>query len=199
MSIKENMDYVKSELSTQEKFIESLVRVEGVYKKNKKIIYTIIAVVVVIFISYKISGYINEQNLIKSNLAYDRLLKNPDDKESLSILKSTNNNLYEVYRLSNAISLGDSKELSALSTSSVEFVKDIASYEVAISAQDSSAIKKYSLKESALLRDLAIFKDVVEMIKAKDYKNAKLKIGSISKDTPLSKSVDAIKHFLITK
>ena len=50
-----------------------------------------------------------------------------------------------------------------------------------------------------MLRDLAIFKDVVEMIKAKDYKNAKLKIGSISKDTPLSKSVDAIKHFLITK
>ncbi len=34
MSLKENVDYVKDELNTEEKFLESFVKVERFYKKK---------------------------------------------------------------------------------------------------------------------------------------------------------------------
>ena len=43
MSIKENVDYVKEELNSQEKFLESFVKGERFYKKYRTLIFASIA------------------------------------------------------------------------------------------------------------------------------------------------------------
>ena len=47
MSIKENVDYVKEELNSQEKFLESFVKGERFYKKYRTLIFASIAIIVI--------------------------------------------------------------------------------------------------------------------------------------------------------
>ncbi len=52
MSLKDNVDYVKEELNSEEKFLESFVKVERFYNKNKIIIITVIVVLIALVIGF---------------------------------------------------------------------------------------------------------------------------------------------------
>ena len=47
MSIKENVDYVKTGLSSEEKFLESFVKGERFFKKYKTLIFAFVIIIIV--------------------------------------------------------------------------------------------------------------------------------------------------------
>ena len=71
MSIKENVDYIKEELSSQEKFLENFVKGERFYKKYKTLIFAFIAIAILGGIGLVIKNNIDESNKKKENKAVD--------------------------------------------------------------------------------------------------------------------------------
>ena len=69
MSIKENVDYVKEELNSQEKFLESFVKGERFYKKYRTLIFASIAIIVIGAIGLVIKKNVDESNKLEANLA----------------------------------------------------------------------------------------------------------------------------------
>ena len=96
MSIKENVDYIKEELSSQEKFLENFVKGERFYKKYKTLIFAFIAIVILGGIGLVIKNNIDESNKLKANIAFNKVLENSTDTQALEELKNTNEKLYEV-------------------------------------------------------------------------------------------------------
>ena len=105
MSMKENVDYIKQELSTEEKFFEGTVKLERFWKKFKFLIiaFAVIVVSTIVGLSYKSS--MDEQNKIAANEALNLFLKDYKNEAALNDLKVLDAKLYEI-----AIYLKASKE-----------------------------------------------------------------------------------------
>ena len=86
MSIKENVDYVKEELSSQEKFLENFVKGERFYKKYRTLIFAFIAIIVVGSIGTIIKNNMDEANKLEANLAFNKVLQNSNDAQALEEL-----------------------------------------------------------------------------------------------------------------
>ncbi len=93
MSLKENVDFVKNELNSEEKFLESFVKIERFYKKNKALIITAIIVVVVAIIGFSVKNYIDNENKLKANIAFNKFLNDVNNQEALKTLEKTNKKL----------------------------------------------------------------------------------------------------------
>lgn len=97
LALKQNIEYVKESLNSQEQFLGNLIKGEKFFKKHKVTIITII----ILFLAYISFTYINNHskshNLKVSNEAYQELMKNPDNKEAQELLEKTNLNLYSLF------------------------------------------------------------------------------------------------------
>ena len=101
MALKENLDYIKNELNTQEQVLEKFIKSERFIKKYKYIILALILIIIAFF-SYKyISGYIKEKNNKENNEIFLSLIQNPQDENKLKTLKAQNPNLYALFLLNN--------------------------------------------------------------------------------------------------
>ncbi|MFA7090631.1 MAG: hypothetical protein WC149_02130, partial [Arcobacteraceae bacterium] len=96
MSLKDNVDFVKKELDTEEKFLESFVKVERFYKKNKKYLMALVSLLVILLAGYSFKNYINAKNKTESNIAFTQFLNDNNDVAALATLKDTNIRLYNV-------------------------------------------------------------------------------------------------------
>ncbi len=190
---------IKESLINQERFLLGFVQIEKIYKKHKmKIIFIIIALIAGL-IGYKIKGSMDESNLIASNKAYNLLLKNPDDKESLEILKSKNEKLYNIYQVSMALKTNDINELNLLKTNAEDNFKDIINYRLASIKEDTALLEAYSLKQGSLLKEFAMLQLVYKLIEEGKYQDAKDKLVNISATSKLNQYAQILNHFLITK
>ena len=142
MSIKENVDYVKTELSSEEKFLENFVRSERFFKKYKTLILSFIIIVIVGFIGVFIKTKIDESNKFEANLAFNKVLENNNDAKALADLKAKNKDLYEI-----ALYLQAKKEAKIIETN-VPLLKELSKYEVIslfVSVPPVNEIKIHSL------------------------------------------------------
>lgn len=193
MSTKDNIDYIKEELSSEEKFLESFVKVERFYKKYKIVIITI-AIGIVVFAAWStILNYLDGQRKIEANMAFNKLLENPEDKESLEILKVKNKNLYEIVNYMKAKKEGKIAEIN------VEYLKELALYEKALKNSDASAISTLTLNSSFLLKENAIFNKALLETKAGKYAEAKETLSQIPENSKINNLVILLKHFLASK
>ena len=99
MSIKDNVDFVKEELNSEEKFLEGFVKIERFYKKYKLIIITAVVIVVGGIIGYYVSNYFKKQTKLEANIAFNKVLENPNDKAALDTLKEKNKQLFKLQNL----------------------------------------------------------------------------------------------------
>ncbi len=90
MSIKENVDYVKMELSSEEKFLENFVRSERFFKKYKTLIFGIIAALIIGVIVVFVKNIVDESNKLEANIAFKKVLENSNDTQALATLKDKN-------------------------------------------------------------------------------------------------------------
>lgn len=189
MSLKENVDYIKEEISTEETFLEKFLQLEKFYKKYKKAIFGVVAVSFLSFVGVTISNYIKEQNLIQDNIMFNKVLSNSKDNVSLEYLKQNNQKLYKL-----AIYMNNKD-----SSTDLEFLKDLRIYTKAIKENNIDKISSVILHQDFLLKDFAIFNKALIQAENKQYKEAKETLSAISITSNIRELVNMLNHFLLTK
>lgn len=195
MSLKENMDALKEELNSEEKFLESAIKTERFIKRYRK---PLMAGVVSLLLAS--GGAIAYQaytgaKIESSNIAFNALLLNPADTAAEETLKKDNPKLYDVWKLSRGIAQNDPTILESLKNSETFGVSDIASYESAAIKEDMASLDNYTKKQGALYKDLALLELAVNAINQGDVAQAHQKLALIAEDSPVYQVGQALSHY----
>ena len=195
MSLKEDLEMVKDELSSEEKFFEKAVVTEKFVKKYKKaIIGSVVAVVVIVAgdIAYELN---KQRTLASANEALMTLQKDPKNTAALSRLESLSPALHDVWLYSQAVVAQDVKTLEKLQTSKAMLLDDLATYEVAQNTQDVAKLESYAQTQNAIYRDLAQVEAALVYIQKGELTKAHSKLSMISVDSPLANVAKALMHY----
>ena len=193
MSIKENVDYIKEELSSQEKFLESFVKGERFYKKYKTLIFAFIAIAILGGIGLVIKNNIDESNKLKANIAFNKVLQNSTDTQALEELKNTNEKLYEV-----ALFLQAKKENKAVDIN-IPLLKELSKYQVALANKNVDELTNLSMQNDFLLKEFAIFNKALLLSNEGKYDDAKSTLKLIPQTSKAFELANLLNHYLLTK
>lgn len=195
MSLKENMEALKEELNSEEKFFESAVRTERFIKRYQKPLMAGVAALLLFAggaIAYQ--AYANSK-IESSNVAFNTLQSNPTDAEALQTLKNDNPRLYDLWMLSQAIGKNDAAALEALKHSDALGVADIAAYEAAAMKSDKNGLEGYTKMQGALYKDLALVELAVMALQQGNVDEAHKKIALIPEDSPMYPVGRSLSHY----
>lgn len=192
MSIKENVDYIKSELSSEEKLLEGFVKSERFFKKYKNLLIALIVAIVIGSIIYFVKKSFDESNKYESNILLNNYLEKGDEKV-LQSLKDKNNSLYQIALYLKARQDGKSAEIS------LPILKELSEFELAKDKNDIEALDKLSMKGDFLLKDYALFNKALILANEGKYQEAKDTIAKISNDSRTIELVNLLNHYLLTK
>lgn len=195
MSLKENMEALKEELSSEEKFFESAIRTERFVKRYQKPLMAVVAASLL-----AVGGAIGYQaytdtKVESSNAALNLLLVNPADAQAEQTLKNDNPKLYDLWKLSRGIAQNDVTILDGLKNSEAFGVADIASYESAVIKGDPKGLEHYTKQQGALYKDLALLETAVAEINKGNTKAANEKIALIGENSPLYQVAQSLSHY----
>ncbi|WP_419770725.1 MAG: hypothetical protein ACNI3C_02770 [Candidatus Marinarcus sp.] len=193
MSLKENVDFVKEELNSEEKFLESFVKVERFYKKYKLLIIVGVTILVLGTIGYNVKNYINKSNKLEANIAFNELLKNPSDKEALETLKNSNVKLYNVALYLQAKDSHENVEINE------RYLKNLLEYSKAIQSSDVEKLNTLSMQNDFLLKEFALFNKALILTQQEKYSEAKETLKLIKQDSKVNDLVVLLNHYLLTK
>ncbi|SFV64974.1 hypothetical protein MNB_SV-13-1678 [hydrothermal vent metagenome] len=189
MSLKDDVNYIKKELSGDEKVLESAFKIETLYRKHKLKFAVALVAVVVFFAGKGIEGNMKESALLEANKAFMTLQVKADDKEALATLKENNPALFDVYSYTQAVKDKDIKTLEALSTSKNAVISDASAYH--------ASILKNKPKSSMLYDDMVLFTQGYLAIKEGKGNVAKVKLEQIDERSPLATITGFLKHSMI--
>lgn len=192
MSLKDNINMVKDELNSEEKFFEKAVITEKFVKKYKN---AMIASVVVVALGVGANIAYNANEDSKIEVANNTLLKletNPSDGAALSELKVLSPSLHDVWIYSQAVANKDLEAMKKLKDSKALIVSDLAKYELAL---DAASLEDYASKQDAIFRDLALVQGAVMLLNENRVQEARNKLSKVSKESSLSKLVSALMHY----
>jgi len=195
VSIKEQVDFVKEELTQDEKLLEGLIKVERFYKRNKIAILALSATLVLGGIGYSVMEYVNKQKLLTANSALLKLQNNPSDTKALQVLKDNNPTLANLYLLKEATLNGDIKTLEELVKSKDETISDLALYHMAVFKESLSQVKDYRLKSTPLLKDLALFDEAYMLLKSGKVQEAKNVLALIPETSSVKAVAKMLNHY----
>ena len=193
MSMKENVDFVKEELNSEEKFLEGTVKVERFFKKFKALILGLGTILIVALIAYNVNNYNNEQNAIAANIAFDKVIADPSDKDALNTLKESNNKLYEV-----ALYLQAKKD-GVYPETNIPYLKELTQYQKALSSSNVEQLNTLSMQNDFLLKEFAIFNKALILVNQGKYKEAKIALNLIQKSSKAVELSNLLQHHLLTK
>ncbi|MDM5263925.1 hypothetical protein PF327_06910 [Sulfurovum sp. XTW-4] len=185
MGIKDDVNYVKRELSGDEKVLESAFKLESLYKKYKFHLWGVIVVLILFFGGEAVMGALHEAKLEKANEAFLTLQNNSEDANALKVLQENNPALLELYTYAQAVKKEDIKGLESLSTSTNSVIADASGYTVGV-------LNKKPV-ESKLYKEMALFEEAYLSILAGDVKKAQNKLELIDDRSSLS----VIREFLM--
>ena len=192
MSLKNNIEMVKEELNSEEKFFEKAVITEKFVKKYKNVmIGSLVAVVLVI--GGNMAYEANKQSKMDAaNEAYLALVKNSNDSASASQLKALSPNLYDAWVYSQSIANKDLASMKELKNSKAIMISDLATYEL---AQDPNALDSYASQQGAVYKDLALVQSAILLMNDNKIEQAHQKLVQIGIQSPLSKIASALLHY----
>ncbi|MCX6076962.1 MAG: hypothetical protein NTW78_08780 [Campylobacterales bacterium] len=195
MSFRNDMDMVKEELSSEEKFFEKAVITERFVKKYKNLIIgSFVAVVVVAFAN--IVYDVNKQNRIESaNKALSDLRKDANNSDALAKLKSLSPNLHDVWLYSKAVADKDLATLEKLKDTKAMLVGDLTVYEIAQNTKDAAKLDAYALSQNAVYKDLAQVQSAVLLMNEGKVEAAHQKLSLIGEQSPLNNIAKALLHY----
>jgi len=180
---------IKKELSSDEKVLESVFKLETLYKKHTIKIWVLVIGVIGFFIVQSIMTTMHESKLATANEAFITLQIKSDDTKALVVLKENNPALFELYTYAQASKIEDINALQALSKSTNEVIADASQYTVAV-------LSKKPV-DSKLYKELALFQEAYMAIVAGDQNSAKAKLELIDERSPLAVITGFLKHSII--
>lgn len=195
LSLKNDLDMVKEELNSEEKFFEKAVITEKFVKKYKT---TMIAslVVVVLFIVGNIAYEVNKQSTLDAaNATLLELVNDSKNEAALTRLESLSPVLHDVWLYSQAVVNKDVSALESLKNSKAPLVSDLASYELAVESKDLSTLDTYTLKQESIYKDLAQVQSAVLLIEQGKTQEAHQKLSLITVDSPLAQVAASLMHY----
>ena len=187
--MKENVEYIKEEMSTQESFLESFLKLERFYKKYKKAIFSIATIAVIGFAGNSFMNYTQEQNKLEANELFNSYLENPSDKKILVSLEAKDLKLYN-------LALYMENKADNINT---EFLKELREYSKAIEANDITKIDAVTQKQKFVLKEFAIYNKALIQTQNGKYADAKSSLGQISVTSNINPLVKMLEHYLLTK
>ncbi|GIT99061.1 hypothetical protein [Sulfurovum sp. TSL1] len=189
MSIKDDVNYVKRELSGDEKVLESAFKLESLYKKYKFQLWGVIVVVILFFGGRSVMSVLHEAKLEKANEAFLTLQRNRDDTDALKVLQENNPALLELYHYAQAVKKEDVKTLESLSSSTNSVVADASAY--------TAGVLNKKPVDSKLYKEMSLFEEAYLAILAGDAKTAQNKLELIDDRSSLSVIKEFLKHSTI--
>ena len=189
VSIKDDVNYVKRELSGDEKVLESAFKLESLYKKYKFHLWGAAAVLVVFFGTKGVMGAMQEAKLTKANEAFLTLQANGDDADALKVLQENNPALLELYTYAQAAKKQDIKALESLAKSSSSVIADASAY-------TAGALSRKPV-DSKLYNEMALFEEAYLARVSGDIKTANNKLELIDERSSLSVIAQFLKHSTI--
>lgn len=183
MAIKENIDAIKQGLSTEEQFLEGMIKGERFFKKYKWPLIISGALLVVGFASYAVLGIMEENRMIKANEAYIVLMENPNDQNALKALQESKTPLHATFLANQALQNNDKEALEAVLASDADaLLKDLASYQL-------------TGQNSGLLSNLASLQEGYLKLQEGDIDGANSAFSKIELTSPLQNIVKNLQHY----
>lgn len=195
MSLKENIDMVKEELSQEEKFFASAVKTERFVKKYKTPLLSVFIAIFIVIVANSLYQANKTEAIESSNEAYMKLLANADDSEAKKILKENNEALYDAWQLKLALEQKSEVSLAGLTSSKSEVIADLARYELAALKKDKAALSEYAFNQEAIYQDLAIMDEAVLLMQEGKTKEAKARLSLIGDKSALKKLSMLLQHY----
>jgi hypothetical protein len=189
VSIKDDVNYVKKELSGDEKVLESAFKLESLYRKYKFQLWGVAAALILFFGGQAVVNALHEAKLVKANEAFLTLQNKSDDTNALTVLKENNPALFELYSYAQAVKKEDIKALESLSASNNSVIADASGY-------TASVLSKKPV-DSKLYNELALFEEAYLAIIAGDVKLAQNKLELIDERSALSVVKEFLQHSTI--
>ena len=193
MSIKENVDYVKTELSSEEKFLENFVKGERFFKKYKTLIFAFVIIIIVGIIGFFIKENLAQSNKLKANIAFNQVLENSNNAQALATLKDKNPQLYDI-----ALYLQAKKE-AKVAQISIPLLKELSKYQTALANKNISELDNLSMQNDFLLKEFAIFNKALLLTNEGKFNEAKTSLALIPETSKAYELAKLLNHYLITK
>ncbi|BCD67826.1 tetratricopeptide repeat protein [Nitratiruptor sp. YY09-18] len=194
MSTKENIEYIKQELSSDEKLLESLLKAERFLKKYKKPLLAVVIIAIVGIVGYSGYEWKKEYDLSEANKIYEHLLANPNDLQSLVKLKEKSPKLWALYLYSQAAKQKDIKALQALSKIDDPIISDLASYHLAAAKAKREDIHNYTLSHE-ILKDFALLDEAYLLFKEGKISQAKQRLAQVQDEKVKGLYVKLFNHY----
>ncbi|WP_456404661.1 hypothetical protein [Hydrogenimonas sp.] len=195
MSIKEQVEFAKEELTQDEKLLAGLIKAERFYKKNRFAIIALAVIVVAGGVGYMAMEYIKGQKLERANRALLALEQNPGDAAALKALRENDPKLAELFELREASRNGDLERLRALGKSGDPVVADLAAYHLGVWERNREAIRNYRMKSGALLKDFALFDEAYLLMREGRVSEARERLELIAEGSVLKPVAAMLEHY----
>jgi len=186
VSIQDDVNYVKTELSGDEKILESAFKLETLYKKYRFYIWGSAAALLLFFVGSTVTENLHAAKLADANEAFLTLQKKPDDTSALEVLKTKNPELYELFTFAEAVKKQDAAALKNLASSKNEVLSDSSRYVAA------NLEKKAS--DSKLYKEMAELESAYLALKAGKAEKAKEQLELIDARSPVAPLAALLKH-----
>lgn len=193
MSIKENVDYVKTELSSEEKFLENFVKSERFFKKYKTLIFGVITALIIGVIAFFIKNAIDESNKFEANIAFNKVLVNNNDAQALATLKEKNQQLYDVAKFLQLKNETKPEEIN------LPLLKELSKYQIALNEKSISQLDNLSMQNDFLLKEFAIFNKALFLTNEGKFSEAKTTLALIPQTSKAYELAKLLNHYLLTK
>ena len=189
MGLKENIKAVKEEISTEEQFLEGMIKSERFFNRNKKYIISALVLLALGAGGYAINDVMASQRLKVSNAAYQALLKDANNSAALETLKAKNPKLYAMYTFETALAKGDIEVLTQVSLSKDNpILADLATYQL-------SQLDANKAPKGELLSGMVLLQEGYELLKEKKVEEARLKFAQIETNSPLKQIAKNLEHY----
>ena len=195
LSLKQDIEMVKEELNSEEKFFEKAVMTERFVKKYKNLMIAFV-VIVILLVGANIGYTLNKQHRLDSaNATLASLNTDPTNKTLEAKLHSLSPSLYDAWKYKQAVKAQDITAFKSLENSKTLLIGDLATYNVASLSNDIKLLTAYTLREDAIYKDLANVQIAVLYMKEAKLKQAHEKLAMISIQSPVSQVANALMHY----
>ncbi|MCG3669821.1 tetratricopeptide repeat protein [Aliarcobacter butzleri] len=192
MSLKEDVGYIKNELSSEEKFIENFVKGERFFKKYKTLIIAVVVILIIGLIGFTIKKSMDNSNKHDANIALSQFLENGDEK-ALETLKNKNEKLYEV-----ALFLQAKKD-NKIPSIELPLLKELVKFQTATASNNIEELNSLSMQNDFLLKEFALFNKALILVNEGKYEEAKKELSQISQISKAYELATLLNHYLLTK
>jgi len=189
------VDFIKEELSSEEKMFEKAVVTERFLKKYKKSIIALLSLVVIIALGNMAYKAKERSRIEEANKQLAVLTENPSDKQAEEKLKELSPKLYAAWSFSHAVNTNDTKKLQQLQNSDFFVINDLSAYEAAARTADLKSLDAYSLRQQAIYKDLALVDEAVIHMNRNEIAQSKEKLAMIGENSPLKGVASILNHY----